>query len=120
MVDRNYQILSTLATGGTAVLYKAIQTSLGREVVIKRLHSHLTSDRNFTSRFELEAKAAASLDHENIVRIIDSGISKDNYFIVMEYIDGLTLKELLERSGPLDVETTLMLAREICLGLDHA
>ena len=69
--QRNYQILNTIATGGTAVLYKAIQSSLDRPVVIKRLHSHLTSDPNFTRRFELEAKAAASLDHENIVRIID-------------------------------------------------
>ncbi len=120
MEGRNYQILSTLATGGTAVLYKAIQKSLDREVVIKRLHSHLTSDTNFTGRFEVEAKAAASLDHENIVRIIDSGISDGNYFIVMEYIDGFALSEILEKRGPIDDEIAMLIAREICLGLDHA
>ena len=120
MEGRNYEILGTLATGGTAVLYKAIQNSLGREVVIKRLHSHLTSDTNFTGRFEQEAKTAASLDHENIVRIIDSGISKNNYFIVMEYIDGVTLKDLLEQHGALDEETVLLICYEICMGLDHA
>ncbi len=120
MEGRNYRILSTLATGGTAVLYKAIQKSLDREVVIKRLHSHLTPDTNFTRRFEVEAKAAASLDHENIVRIIDSGISQGNYFIVMEYIDGSSLSEILEKHGPLDDELALLIAREICIGLDHA
>lgn len=118
--ERNYQILNTLATGGTAVLYKAIQTSLDRHVVVKRLHSHLISDPNFTKRFEIEAKAAASLDHENIVRIIDFGSSHDNYYIVMEYIEGLSLKELIGRHGVLDPEIALLIAREICLGLDHA
>ncbi|UCF04257.1 MAG: serine/threonine protein kinase [bacterium] len=117
---RNYQILNTIATGGTAVLYKAIQTSLDRPVVVKRLHSHLTSDPNFTRRFALEAKAAASLDHENIVRIIDFGSSANNYYIVMEYIDGLSLKELQEKHGVLGEELSLLVAREICLGLDHA
>ena len=117
---RNYQILSTLATGGTAVLYKAIQTSLDRHVVVKRLHSHLISDPNFTKRFELEAKSAASLDHENIVRIIDFGSSHDNYYIVMEYIDGMSLKEIIDEHGALDQELTLLIAREVCLGLDHA
>jgi len=117
---RNYQILNTIATGGTAVLYKAIQSSLDRLVVVKRLHSHLTSDPNFTKRFELEAKAAASLDHENIVRIIDFGSSHSNYYIVMEYIDGQSLKELLQKKGTLGEELTLLIAYEICMGLDHA
>ena len=117
---RNYQILNTIATGGTAVLYKAIQTSLDRHVVVKRLHSHLISDPSFTKRFELEAKAAASLDHENIVRIIDFGSSHDNYYIVMEYIDGMSLKEIMSEQGIFDQELALLVAREICIGLDHA
>lgn len=117
---RNYQILSTIATGGTAVLYKAIQTSLDRSVVIKRLHAHLIADPNFTRRFELEAKAAASLDHENIVRIIDFGSANDNYYIVMEYIDGPSLKDVLSSRPVLGDELTLLIAREICMGLDHA
>jgi tRNA A-37 threonylcarbamoyl transferase component Bud32 len=117
---RNYQILNTIATGGTAVLYKAIQTSLDRHVVVKRLHSHLISDPNFTKRFELEAKAAASLDHENIVRIIDFGSSHDNYYIVMEYIDGMSLKEIMTDHGAFDQELALLVTREICIGLDHA
>jgi serine/threonine protein kinase len=117
---KSYQICNTLATGGTAVLYKAIQTSLDRPVVIKRLHAHLISDPNFTRRFELEAKSAASLDHENIVRIIDFGSSEGNYFIVMEYIDGPSFKDILSSRRSLDEEVTLLVAHEICMGLDHA
>ncbi|MDD3643502.1 MAG: serine/threonine-protein kinase, partial [Candidatus Krumholzibacteria bacterium] len=120
MQSRNYRIIRTLATGGTAVLYQAVQTSLDREVVIKCLHPHLTADGSFTRRFEVEAKAAASLDHENIVRIIDSGISEGRYFIVMEYIDGPSLGRVIERRGKLERDAALLIAREICLGLEHA
>jgi serine/threonine protein kinase/uncharacterized low-complexity protein len=117
---KKYEICNTLATGGTAVLYKAIQTSLDRPVVIKKLHSHLISDPNFTRRFELEAKAVASLDHENIVRIIDFGSGEGNYFIVMEYIDGPCFKDVLSSRRVISEDLMLLVAREICLGLDHA
>ncbi len=117
---KKYEICNTLATGGTAVLYKAIQTSLDRPVVIKKLHSHLISDPNFTRRFELEAKAVASLDHENIVRIIDFGSAEGNYFIVMEYIDGPCFKDVLSSRRVISEDLMLLVAREICLGLDHA
>ena len=117
---KKYEICNTLATGGTAVLYKAIQTSLDRPVVIKKLHSHLISDPNFTRRFELEAKAVASLDHENIVRIIDFGSAEGNYFIVMEYIDGPCFKDVLTSRRAIPEDLMLLVAREICLGLDHA
>ncbi|MFA4947055.1 MAG: serine/threonine-protein kinase [Candidatus Krumholzibacteriia bacterium] len=117
---KKYAICKTLATGGTAVLYKAIQTSLDRPVVIKKLHSHLISDPNFTRRFELEAKAVASLDHENIVRIIDFGSTEGNYFIVMEYIDGPCFKDVLSSRRVISEDLMLLVAREICLGLDHA
>ena len=115
-----YRITGTLATGGTAVLYRAVQTSLDRTVVVKRLHAHLVADPTFMRRFELEAKSAASLDHENIVRIIDFGRDDDGYFIVMEYIDGPSLRDLLAERRVLDEDTALVVAREICRGLAHA
>ena len=118
--QRNFRIVETIASGGTAVIYKAIQTSLDRPVVIKRLHPFLTNDEQFTSRFEMEAKAAASLDHENIVRIIDFGSTHGEHYIVMEYIEGLSIEEIAGRRGPLEPDLALLLAREICLGLDHA
>jgi eukaryotic-like serine/threonine-protein kinase len=117
---KKYEICNTLATGGTAVLYKAIQTSLDRPVVIKKLHSHLISDPNFTRRFELEAKAIASLDHENIVRIIDFGSAEGSCFIVMEFIDGPCLRDVLSSRRVLAEDLALLVTREICLGLDHA
>ncbi len=117
---KKYEICNTLATGGTAVLYKAIQTSLDRPVVIKKLHSHLISDPNFTRRFEFEAKAIASLDHENIVRIIDFGSAEGSCFIVMEYIDGPCLRDVLSSRRVIAEDLALIVAREICLGLDHA
>ncbi len=117
---KKYEICNTLATGGTAVLYKAIQTSLDRPVVIKKLHAHLIADPNFTRRFELEAKAIASLDHENIVRIIDFGSAEGSCFIVMEFIDGPCLRDTLSSRRVITEELALLVAREICLGLDHA
>jgi serine/threonine protein kinase len=90
--SKNYRIIQTVASGGTAVLYKAIQISLDRIVAIKRLHQHLTTDDNFTRRFVLEAKAAASLDHENIVRVIDFGVENDCYQMVMEFVEGESLR----------------------------
>ncbi|HEU4364671.1 MAG TPA: protein kinase [Candidatus Krumholzibacteria bacterium] len=116
----NYKIIQTVASGGTAVLYKAIQLSLDRVVAIKRLHQHLTTDDNFTRRFVLEARAAASLDHENIVRVIDFGVEKDCYQMVMEFIEGESLRDVLERWRPINPEIALALTHQVCRGLEHA
>jgi serine/threonine protein kinase len=118
--SKNYRIIQTVASGGTAVLYKAIQISLDRIVAIKRLHQHLTTDDNFTRRFVLEAKAAASLDHENIVRVIDFGVENDCYQMVMEFVEGESLREVLERWHPINHELALALVHQICRGLEHA
>lgn len=117
---RNYRIIETLGSGGTAVLYRAIQTSLDRTVVIKKLHSHLTDDPNFTKRFELEAKTAAGLEHDNIVRVFDFGVSGSSYFIVMEYVEGASLRDLLDSSSRLPIDIALILVAEILHGLEHA
>ena len=116
----NYQIHKLVATGGTAVLYRAVQTSLDRVVAIKKLHQHLTEDENFTRRFVLEAKAAASLDHENIVKIIDFGSEDATYYMVMEFIEGESLREILDKWKQLPVETALALVHQVCCGLEHA
>jgi serine/threonine protein kinase len=118
--SRNFKIVEPLGRGGTAVIYKAIQTSLDRTVVVKRLHPHLTGDPSFTKRFELEAKTAAGLEHDNIVRVIDFGSSGGSYFIVMEYVEGVTFKDLLERRKRLPVDIALVLTGEVLLGLEHA
>jgi serine/threonine protein kinase len=118
--SKKYKVIQTVASGGTAVMFKAVQTSLDRVVAVKRLHQHLTNDENFTNRFILEAKAAASLDHENIVHVIDFGREGDNYQLVMEYVEGESLSEILERWRPIKYDLALAIVRQICLGLDHA
>ncbi len=117
---KSFQIIETVASGGTAVLFKAVQTSLDRVVALKKLHAHLTSDENFTRRFILEAKAAASLDHENIVHVIDFGVEEGSYQIVMEYIEGESLKRILDKWAPLPIDLALAITYQICLGLEHA
>ncbi|MCI0452433.1 MAG: protein kinase [Candidatus Latescibacteria bacterium] len=118
--NKNFKVLQTVASGGTAVLYKAIQVSLDRVVAVKRLHQHLTTDENFTRRFVLEAKAAASLDHENIVRVIDFGVEEDCYQMVMEFVEGESLKEVLERWRPVNWDLALAMVHQTCRGLEHA
>ena len=118
--SKKIKIIQTVASGGTAVLFKAVQTSLDRVVAVKRLHQHLTDDENFTRRFVLEAKAAASLDHENIVHVIDFGREEDSYQIIMEFVDGESLSDILERWRPIKYDLALAIVRQICLGLEHA
>ncbi len=112
--------MDLVATGGTAVLYRAVQTSLDRVVAVKKLHHHLTTDENFTRRFILEAKAAASLDHENIVKIIDFGVEDGTYMMVMEFIEGESLKDVLEKWKQIPPNLALAVAHQICMGLEHA
>jgi tRNA A-37 threonylcarbamoyl transferase component Bud32 len=118
--SKNYQILDLVATGGTAVLYRAVQTSLDRVVAVKKLHHHLTTDENFTRRFILEAKAAASLDHDNIVKIIDFGVEDGTYMMVMEFIEGESLRTTLDKWRLIPVDLALAIAHQVCMGLEHA
>jgi len=117
---KSYRILETVASGGSAVLYRAMQISLDRIVAVKRLHAHLTQDENFTRRFILEAKAAASLDHQNIVRVIDFGIEEGSYQMVMEFVEGESLKDVSERWRPLRYDLALAIVYQVCRGLEHA
>ena len=117
---RNFQLKELIATGGMAAIYKAVQVSLDRIVAVKILHGHLAQDKNFITRFEREAKAAANLKHENIVNIIDYGKAEDVYFIAMEYIDGRSLKELVSSVKFMPLDIALSIAYEISNGLAHA
>ncbi|HDS08730.1 MAG TPA: serine/threonine protein kinase [Firmicutes bacterium] len=117
---KNFEVLEQIGQGGTATIYKGIQKSLDRYVVIKELHPHLVNNENFIARFEREAKASALLNHENIVQIIDFGKEGESYFIALEFIDGMSLKELKDKSSTYPLEITLYLIAEICKGLEHA
>src|SRR4030066_825648 len=95
--NSNFKILDLIGTGGMANIYKARQISLDRTVAIKKLHPHLTQNLNFIARFETEAKAAASLKHENIVSIIEYGRDDDDYFIALGCGGGKMWKDIVGR-----------------------
>ncbi len=116
-----YEILSKLGTGGMAKVYKARCTWLDREVTVKVLRDELVNDDEFVRRFKQEAQAVAKLSHPNIVSVYDVGQGEDGlYYIVMEYIDGPTLKELIKQEGRLASEKAIEIAIQICAGLEHA
>ncbi|MGH8004822.1 MAG: serine/threonine-protein kinase, partial [Limisphaerales bacterium] len=111
-----YRLVELVGSGGMANVYRAIQVSLEREVAIKRLHPYLIQNQTFLARFEKEAKSAASLRHENLVSVIDYGEDAEGYFIVMEYVRGRTLRELLEH-GKVPLEVAIITAHKVALGL---
>ncbi len=106
-IDGRYQIIRTIGEGGMANVYLAYDTILDREVAVKVLRGDLASDEKFVKRFQREAKAASSLNHPNIVEMYDVGEDNGNYFIVMEYIDGKTLKSLVKKRGGLSLAETV-------------
>ncbi len=117
---KDYDFLEVIGKGGMAVLYKGFQRSLSRNVAIKELHTFLLDNENFIDRFEREAKALASLMHENVVQVFDFGKEQDSYYIVMEYVEGLDLKELMKSTTKFPLEIALMVIYQICSGLEHA
>jgi serine/threonine protein kinase/Tfp pilus assembly protein PilF len=115
----HYQILVKLGEGGMGIVYLAEDTKLDRKVAIKFLPSHISSNSDERKRFEIEAKAAAALNHPNIATIYAIEEFDDEMFIVMEYIDGVELKEKL-KSGPLDTNQAINIAQQIARGLEAA
>ena len=109
-----------LGRGGMAVVYKATQLSLDRPVALKVLPKHFASNRQFVDRFSREASALARLAHPNIVGILDKGVEGETYYFVMEYVEGRSLRELLQREGRLPPERTGELMQGICAALEYA
>ncbi len=116
----NYQILEEIGRGGMAIVYRAYQPSLNRQVAIKVLPPHFTFDRQFVERFLREAQAAASLRHPNIVVVHDVAEQNGLYYIVMEYLQGQTLRQLIEREGPLSPARVARMVERIASALDYA
>ena len=114
-----YEIVERLGGGGMAVVYRAVQQPLGREVALKALSSELFQDEGFVKRFESEAKTLAKLDHPNILPIYDFEVLDGTAFLTMPLIKGGTLRDILNR-GPLDPLSAWRYLREIGDGLQHA
>src|SRR5215211_531305 len=102
VVDGRYRIKRRIGSGGMADVYCADDSQLGREVALKVLHRRFARDREFVERFRREASAAAGLQHPNVVSVFDRGEYDGTYYIAMEFLDGITLKDLVKRDGPLD------------------
>lgn len=115
-----YEVIEKVGGGGMALVYKAKCRLLNRFVAIKVLRPEFTEDEEFVKKFRREAQSAASLSHPNIVGIYDVGTQDTSYYIVMEFIKGQTLKELIKSKGTLGVEYATNIAIQICYALDHA
>ncbi len=115
-----YELLEKSGDGGMAVVYKANCRLLKRIVAVKILKPDLAENDEFIARFNRESQAAASLSHPNIVNMYDVGQEDDIHYIVMEYVDGETLKNRIRREGRLSMEEAVRIASEICSALQHA
>lgn len=115
-----YQIIEKVGGGGMAIVYKARCTLLNRVVAVKVLRPQFVHDEEFIRKFRREAQSSASLSHPNIVGVYDVGQEKSNYFIVMEYVDGMTLKEYIQQQGVIEPEEALRIAKEVAEALVHA
>jgi serine/threonine-protein kinase len=125
ILNNRYKLLQRAGTGGMASVYKGQDLMLGRLVAVKVLHESLTGNAEFLRRFQQEAYAAANLSHPNIVTVHDIGQDGHHYYIVMEFIEGQTLKELIRHQintigEPLNINRALDLAIQICAGIGYA
>ncbi len=102
IVDKRYKVLSRLGAGGMADVFLAEDQQLGRKVALKLLHRRFSADPDFVERFRREAQAAAGLQHPNVVSVYDRGSFEDTYYIVMEYLPGRSLKQLIREEAPVD------------------
>ncbi|MEA2488007.1 MAG: eukaryotic-like serine/threonine-protein kinase [Actinomycetota bacterium] len=115
-----YAVIEPVGSGGMAEVYRARDELLGREVAVKVLHERFARDRAFVERFKREAQSAANINHPNIVSLYDYGSDGDTYYIVMEFIDGRSLAEVIEQEGPLLPERAAEIASEVAQALQRA
>ncbi|MFZ2964335.1 MAG: protein kinase, partial [Rhodoglobus sp.] len=120
LLDGRYQIRSRIARGGMATVYLATDLRLERRVAIKVMHGHLADDSKFKERFIQEARSAARLAHPNVVNVFDQGQDSDMAYLVMEYLPGITLRDLLQEHKLLNTEQTLDIMEAVLSGLAAA
>jgi serine/threonine protein kinase len=123
LIDGRYELLHEIASGGMATVYVAIDTRLDRRVAVKIMHPHLASDEKFVNRFIREAKAAAALSHPNIVSVQDQGWNQSGIpavFLVMELVEGQTLKDYLFERGSLSSSETIQYLMPVLSALNAA
>ena len=120
VLSGRYEIGDRLGSGGMSSVHQATDLILERTVAVKILAEHLSDDERFVARFRREALAVAKLIHPNIVQVYDTGIDDGRHYIVMEYVQGRSGAQILQRHGPLDADSTAEIGAQACAGLDYA
>jgi beta-lactam-binding protein with PASTA domain/tRNA A-37 threonylcarbamoyl transferase component Bud32 len=120
LIDGRYQVRSRIARGGMATVYLATDLRLDRRVALKIMHSHLAEDSKFKERFIQEARSAARLGHPNVVNVFDQGQDSDMAYLVMEYLPGITLRDLLQEHKVLTTEQAMDIMEAVLSGLAAA
>lgn len=120
LIAGRYEVEGKVGTGGMSDVYKAKDHTLGRYVAIKVLKAEFCEDMNFVTKFRTEAQSAAGLEHPNIVNIYDVGSQDGFYYIIMEYVEGITLKTYIEKKGQLNYKETLSIAIQVGRGIQAA
>ncbi|MGO3088994.1 MAG: protein kinase domain-containing protein [Galactobacter sp.] len=120
LLDERYAIERRIARGGMATIYLAMDTKLRRKVAVKVLYPHLAEDPSFVRRFEAEAIAAAKLSHPHVVSVYDQGVDGDTAYLVMEYVPGATLRDVMKTQGRLSPRASLQLTDALLSGLAAA
>jgi serine/threonine protein kinase len=120
LIADRYELGDRLGSGGMSTVYQATDRVLERTVAVKVLAEHLSDDEKFVARFRREALAVAKLVHPNIVQVYDTGVDAGRHFIVMEYVEGKSGAQLLQRDGALRPGTAVEIAAQACTGLEYA
>ena len=120
IIGERYEIISRVGSGGMADVYKAMDHKLNRLVAVKVLKAEFRGDGGFIAKFRKEAQAAAGLAHPNIVNVYDVGEDRGLYYIVMELVEGITLKNYIDKKGKLSVKEATSIAIQVSLGLECA
>jgi len=115
-----YELIEIIGEGGMSTVFKARDRILDRIVAVKLLKDEFSKDKGFVEKFKTEALSAASISHPNIVNIYDVGQEKDVHYIVMEYVDGKTLKDVIRKQAPLPINQAIDIAIMVCDGVHHA
>jgi serine/threonine-protein kinase len=119
VIDGRYRIIRSLAAGGMARVFLAEDTRLKRQVAVKVIHPHLADDESFIAQFRQEAILAANLSHPNLVNVFDQGTDSGSAYLVMEYVAGQTLRQVIKEFGPLSPKRTLGVLESVLAGLSH-
>ena len=120
ILAERYRLTEQIGMGGMAIVYKAVDMRTGHNVAIKVLRPEYNKDMEFVSRFQREAEAASKMTHHNIVNLLDVGMDGENRYLVMEYVEGKTLKEVIQERGKLSGPLASQIAIRILSALEHA